>query len=145
MHDSAWRNSSIYPLLWPLMWRAWQHKTLSSSIDWQAPLFSSGEAQAEWTRSRRRIVSVLFENWAHLVFSPSLNFEVKQDNGWHGARVASARVDSQSQSIKVHQTLLAWLDRERSMAAACEAHYSSLAQPTKPRVIPSDVKSRLCL
>jgi len=53
--SSPWPAHSglvIAEALWPLMWRAWQCKTSSSSIDRQAPLFSSGEAQAEWEQAK---------------------------------------------------------------------------------------------
>ena len=57
--------------------------------------------------SRRRTVSTLLRNWAHLASSMSLNFEAKEDNGWHGARVAFVRAVSRTQSIE--RSLLGWI------------------------------------
>jgi hypothetical protein len=37
----------------------------------------------------------------------SLNFEAKEDNGWHGARVAFVRAVSRTQSIE--RSLLGWI------------------------------------
>ena len=48
-----------------------------------------------------------FRNWAHPASLLSLNFEVKEDNGWHGARVASACVVSRIQNIE--RSLLGWI------------------------------------
>ena len=44
-------------------------------------------------------------NWVNLAFLRFLNFGVKQDNGWRGARVASAPVDSRSWNIKPDRRL----------------------------------------
>ena len=46
----------------------------------------------------------------NLAFLRSPIFEVKQDNGWRGARVAFAHVDSPSRSIK--RSLLGWIESQ---------------------------------
>jgi hypothetical protein len=44
---------SIAETLWPLLLLVWREKAVSSSVDRQAPLLSSGEAQDSWKQAKQ--------------------------------------------------------------------------------------------
>ena len=79
------------------MWRAWQRKMSSSAIDRQAPLFSSGEAQAEWEQAKDCLHAL-----KKLGSSGILNVSELR-----GARVAFVRAVSRTQSIE--RSVLGWI------------------------------------
>ena len=123
----------IAEALWPLMWRAWQNKTASSSIDRQAPLFSSGEALAEWEQAKECLHALKKLGQSGILTIPKLRGQTGQWLAWREGGLRSCGL-----SQLEHRTLLAWMDRVTIVTASCEVPDRTVENLCIPRFSPQE-------
>ena len=121
-------------VLWPLLWRVWQDKKISSPIDRQAPLFSSGETQVEWDEAKSCLHALRKLGQSGILTVSELRGQADEWLSWREGRLRSCGLTNTE-----HHTLLSWLDRALASASAVQTHDPPAAPCMVPRAVSSDV------